>query len=167
MRSRHGPTVVVGLGTRLMGDDAIGLALLDHLREQFDLNGDVLTLDGEAWTHHLSPLVRTARRVIILAALDLTERPGTLIVLEGPAVLAHFAEHPTAPWCAVCESLDDGALHGPTPLELVAIGVQPGPVALGLDLSPSARAALEAAAMLVSERLSAWGQPCEPHLFQA
>ena len=85
MRSRHGPTVVVGLGTRLMGDDAIGLALLDHLREQFDLTGDVLTLDGEAWTTHLTPLVRSARPEV---EQGVWPAPGaTLVEIEREAIL--------------------------------------------------------------------------------
>jgi hydrogenase maturation protease len=146
-----------------MGDDSVGLALLDLVRERYELAGDVLTLDGDAWTIHMMPLIQRARRLVLLAALDLGERPGTLIVLEGAAVLRHFAEHPTAPWCNVCEALDDAELDGTGALEILAVGVQPGPAALGLELSPCARAALEAAAHLLSERLAAWGQPCEPH----
>lgn len=164
MRSRHGPTVVIGLGTRLMGDGAVGLELLDHLRDRYDIHGDVLTLDGEAWDRHLQPLVQSARRLVLLAAMDLGERPGTLIALEGRAVLEHFTEHPAPHWCQGCGSLDAADLVGRGEQDLVAIGIQPGPIALGLDLSPGARSGLDAAARLVSERLGLWGLPCEARL---
>lgn len=161
MKSRHGPTVVIGLGTRLMGDGAAGLELLDHLREHYDIHGDVLTLDAEAWDRHLQPLLQSARRLILLVAMDLGERPGTLIALEGRAALEHITEHPAPQWCQMCSALDAADLAGRGEQELVAIGIQPGPIALGLDLSPGARSALAAAACLVTERLHQWGVPCE------
>lgn len=164
MKSGHGPTVVIGLGTRLMGDGAVGPALLDHLREQFDIHGDVLTLDGEAWDRHLPPLIASARRLILLLALDLGERPGTLVVLEGRAVMDYLAQHPSPQWCDVCAALDPSDLDGHDAGDLLAVGIQPGPVALGLELSPGAQSALDAAARLVTARLGAWGQPCEPHV---
>lgn len=162
--TRHGPTVILGLGTRLMGDGGVGLALLDHVREHYDIHGDVLTLDGEAWDRHLPPLVGTARRLILLLALDVGQRPGTLVELEGRAVMDHLAKDPPPQWCQVCGTLEGATLAGRDATDVVAIGVQPGPVALGLELSPAAESAVDAAAHLVTSRLAAWGVPCEPRV---
>jgi hydrogenase maturation protease len=163
MGTRRGPTVVVGLGNTLMGDDGIGLALLQYLRENFDIPGDVLLFDGSAWGASLLPLLADAQRLVFLDAIDVQEVVGTPVVLEGQAVERHFAAKPAAHFADLRDRLAAGAgAELQLPEDRVAIGVQPGPIALGLDLSASARTALEGAAGLVVGRLAEWGHVCHP-----
>jgi hydrogenase maturation protease len=167
MSSKHGPTVVLGLGTPLMGDDAIGLALLERVRESFDIPGDVLLLDGGAWGLNLLPLIEGARRLLLLDALDAGAVPGTPIVLESSAVTRQFAAKRAPHEQGLRRVLGDAEQRGSLPVDLIAVGIQPGPIALGLELSASAGSALDAAAALVAQQLGAWGYPCTPHLVPA
>jgi len=162
MGARRGPTVVVGLGNALMGDDAVGLALLDHLREHFDIPGDVLLLDGSTMGRSLMPLLEEAQRLVFLEAIDIHEVAGTPVLLEGEAVDQHFADKRPAHFADLRDLLAQRASGLRLAAERVAVGIQPGPVALGLELSACARSGLEGAAELVVGRLAAWGHLCQP-----
>ena len=53
-------TVVIGLGNPLMGDDGVGLAALERLRDDWDMPADVELVDGGTWGMNLLPVIEDA-----------------------------------------------------------------------------------------------------------
>ncbi|HEX8723977.1 MAG TPA: hydrogenase maturation protease, partial [Gemmatimonadaceae bacterium] len=51
--------VVVGLGNPIMGDDGLGLAALERLREEWEIPAAVELVDGGTWGMTLLPLLES------------------------------------------------------------------------------------------------------------
>jgi hydrogenase maturation protease len=150
-------TAVIGLGSPLMGDDGVGLAALERLRERFAGDAGLDWIDGGTAGLALLPALESARRVLLLDAIDAGAAPGTLVELAGEALPRRIAAKLSPHQVDVAELLALAALRGSGPEELVAIGVQPERVALGVGLSRPVAAALAGVVEGASARLRAWG----------
>lgn len=150
-------TAVIGLGSPLMGDDGVGLAALARLRERFGADPGVDWIDGGTAGLALLPALESARRVLLLDAIDAGAAPGTLVERAGDALPRRLAVKLSPHQVDVGELLALAALRGAEPAELVAIGVQPERVALGVGLSASVAGALAGVVESASRRLRAWG----------
>ncbi len=84
------PTLVLGCGNRLFGDDGFGPAVADYLVAQYDIPDDVYIADAGTgvrnllFTLCLSP--RRPRRIVIIDAMDRGKSPGTIFELPLGAV---------------------------------------------------------------------------------
>lgn len=150
-------TAVIGLGSPLMRDDGVGLAALARLRERFAGDACVEWIDGGTAGLALLPALEDARRVLLLDAIDAGAVPGTLVELAGEALPRRLAVKLSPHQVDVAELLAVAALRGREPAELVAFGVQPGSVELGVGLSAPVADALGALVEGASARLRAWG----------
>jgi hydrogenase maturation protease len=150
-------TVVVGLGSPLMGDDGAGLAALARLRERFAGDAGLDWIDGGTAGLALLPALESAQRVLLLDAIDAGAAPGTLVELAGEALPRRLAAKLSPHQVDLAELLALAALRGCEPAELVAIGVQPERVALGVGLSEPVAAALPGVVEGACAQLRAWG----------
>jgi hydrogenase maturation protease len=149
-----GPILVLGIGNVLLGDDGIGVHVvgaLERLAERglVRLPPDARLVDGGTLGLALLPLVWTARAVVLVDAVELGRAPGAVEVLDGEA-LGGVAARQVAPLpvgvddIVAAARLTDGA-----PDAIVLVGVQPGEIAPGIELSRAVRAAVPAAAEAV------------------
>ncbi len=153
--SSGGSTLVLGLGNPLMGDDGAGLAALARLREEWRFAAGVELVDGGTWGMNLLPLIETAGRLVLLDAIDTRSPPGTLTVLARDELPRYFAHKISPHQIDLREVLALAELRGRLPLEVVALGVQPGVIEMREGLSPPVAAAIpkmvRAAAGLLAE----------------
>jgi hydrogenase maturation protease len=155
--SEAGATAVIGLGSPLMGDDAVGLAALERLRARFAGDSSLTWIDGGTGGLALLPALESAQRVLLLDAIDADAAPGTLVELAGAELPRRLAAKLSPHQVDVGELLALAALRGTEPAELVAIGVQPARVELGVGLSAAVATALAGLVEGASARLRAWG----------
>lgn len=153
-------TLVIGLGNPLMGDDGLGVAALELLREEWDLPVEVELVDGGTWGMNLLPLVESARRLILVDAIRGGAKPGTLTVLERSELPRYFALKLSPHQIDLREILALAELRGLLPEHLVAIGIEPERVEMEMGLSPRVRAGLAKVTDLVVGRLEASGHVC-------
>ncbi len=153
-------TVVVGLGTPERGDAGIGLAILECLRDTFDVPDGVLLLNGTS--RYLLKAIAGARRLLILDAIEGDEAPGTSVRLTGVEVHQYldlkFAPHQVQ----VRAALAAADLRRRLPEQLVAIGMQPKPARPGARMSAAALQGVDRAAALAAQQLEEWGFACQP-----
>lgn len=154
---RAGPTVVIGLGNPYRGDDGIGLAVLDCLRDSYDLPAEVLLIEGADWGMNFLPLVEEAQQLLLLDAIEMGEPPGTPIRLAGLEVPQHFDRKLSPHQADIRDLLQAADMRGRLPPDLVAIGVEPMPGRIGQRLSHEALMGIERAAAMAAEQLEAWG----------
>ena len=150
-------TVVVGLGSPLMGDDGVGLVALERLRAEFASDPSLEWVDGGTAGLALLPVLESARRVLLLDAIDAGTEPGTRIEIEGPDLPRRLTTKLSPHQVDVGELLALSALREQEPAVLVALGVQPECVALGVGLSAPVSSALEGLVADAGARLRAWG----------
>lgn len=161
------PVLVLGLGNLLLRDDGVGLRVLAGLQQRCGGDGRVDFVDGGTQGLALLPLFEGRRAVLMLDAVGHGAPPGTVHRVDDA-----FARAPKGNAGA------DGGAHqmnagdlllaarllGTVPARAAVVGVEPGVVRTGLELTPEVEAAVPAAtaaaAVLLGELLAAEGMPC-------
>ncbi len=150
-------TVVVGLGSPLMGDDGLGLVALERLRAEFLPDPSLEWVDGGTAGLALLPVLESARRVLLLDAIDSGSAPGTRIEIDGHDLPRRLAAKLSPHQVDVAELLALSALRATEPSVLIAFGLQPECVEFGVGLSAPVSAALDGLVADAAARLRAWG----------
>jgi hydrogenase maturation protease len=136
--------LVLGLGNPLLGDDGVGLRLLEELsRDARRWRGVVELVDGG--TQGLALLGWVSRRpaVVVLDAIELGADPGTVHVLRADDLARLRASRSgTAHEGGALELLAMARLLGEAPGEVMVVGVEPGVVGTGIGLTPAVEQAL-------------------------
>lgn len=150
------PTLVIGLGNPLMGDDGIGLIVLDHLAAQA-FAPPVEFVDGGTWGLALLPDVERAGALLLLDAVQGAGEPGTVYVLDSQDIPRFLAAKVSPHQVDVRELLALADLRGELPTKLRVVGVQPAAVDYGDGLSPAVSAAVERMVAAACDVLAGWG----------
>ncbi len=155
-------TVVIGLGSPLMGDDGLGLVALEHLRTDWRFDPPLSLVDGGTWGMNLLHEIEDAERVLLVDAINADRPPGALIVLEREDLPRFFAMKLSPHQIDMKEVLAVAELRGTLPDETVAIGLQPERVELSTELSEAVRDGVTSLLARIIRQLEAWGHRAEP-----
>lgn len=142
LRARlRGGVVVMGIGNPLRGDDAVGSVVARALRGGLSpASGSVppvTVLDAEeipeSW---VGPAVAAGPDVVLLIdAVELGAAPGSAALLEAAELGRDACFTHRTPLGPVADYLERA-----TGAEVLLLGIQPGPVRWGEELSPELRA---------------------------
>jgi hydrogenase maturation protease len=153
--------VVLGLGNRLETDEALGALVIERLQVDPTLLGDVPDLasvdlvDGGTVGLGLLPRLMDLDGLLVVDAITAQAEPGTLIDLDGAALIRHdlvMSVHDLG----AGELL--GALHvlEAWPRRVRVIGLEPKAIELGLELTEPVAAGLPGLIRAVGAYLEAW-----------
>jgi len=160
--------LVLGLGNPVMADDGAGLEALERLRAGFQVPAHVELADGGTWGMRLLPLLEDHPRVLFLDAISAGREPGSLVRLEGEAIPRMLGVGKLSPHQVDLQDvLAAAALRGRLPRDMVALGIQPAVVEMGVGLTPAVAAAVDPLVERAREVLAAWGAPCTPRAVPA
>jgi len=148
------PTVVLGLGNPLMGDEGIGVVLIERLAESADKYPGVDFIDagtgGLSVLHH----IEDRRKAIFIDCAFMDEEPGTIRrftpeEVRTRKVLAHQSLHEAdlLQILAMARRLDQA------PEQVVLFGIQPEQVAPGQGLSQTLADRIDEYVRLVLQEL--------------
>lgn len=154
------PTVVIGLGNPLMGDDGLGLAVLARLRDEWDLPPEVELVDGGTWGMNLLPTIEDAGRLLLLDAVNTNSAPGTGVVIERTRIPRYLATKISPHQVDLRDVLGLAELRGTLPEHTLALGLQPERVELGDGLSAVVAARLDGLVSAAIRVLELWGHHC-------
>jgi len=151
------PVLIIGLGNILLGDEGIGVRAVEELERRYRLPPAVQILDGGTAGMELFEPMRRCSHLILLDAIQANSPPGTLIRLVNEEIRALLHTKLSTHQLALADLLALLRLRGEAPAHITLIGLVPTNLELGLDLSLSASAGLEAMVDLVSTELRALG----------
>jgi hydrogenase maturation protease len=155
--------LVLGIGNVLWADEGFGVRAVEALHAAFAFPPDVLLQDGGTLGLALYDAISSARRVLVLDAIDYRLPGGTLRVLRGDEVPAWGRAKISPHQTGFNDVLALAQLNGCAPDTIVAIGVQPVELAdFGGSLTGPVRARLAEAVALAARELAAWGYPGVP-----
>jgi hydrogenase maturation protease len=154
------PTIVIGLGNPLMGDDGLGLAALARLQEEWELPPEVEVVDGGTWGMNLLPVIEDAGRVLLIDAIHADLPAGTEVVIPRHRLPRYLATKISPHQVDMADVLALAELRGTLPEETVAIGLQPMQVELSDKLSDPLQSRLDNLVAVVVRQLRAWGHAC-------
>ncbi len=124
----------------LVGDDGLGSFVAGRLLRDFDAPDGLRIVDGGTLGLTLLPLLQDCDAAIFVDAIRSGDAPpGTLIRIEGDDVLPAVRQHLSVHQIGVADLLDAAHLTGKYPTELVLVGLVPGNLDLGTDLSAPVR----------------------------
>ena len=153
--------VVLGLGNRLQGDEALGGLVVEQLRGDPGRLGPlpdpaaVECLDGGTVGLGLLPHLCELDGLVIVDIIDAEVRPGTLLDLDGMEVLRHDTVMGVHELGAE-ERLGALLFMDALPRRIRVVGFQPEAISLGLELSPSLAQGLPALVEAIGAHLRAW-----------
>ncbi len=176
MTPRSG-VLMLGVGNVLLGDEGVGVRVAQALMgAEGDRRGSAEPADGGGQSIHpgmgpwlppgtrvvdggtlglaLLPLLSDARGVVLIDAVDLSLPPGSVAVIRGQATRSVPQPANSAHELGLATLLETARFGGQLPSQVTIVGVQPGRIAAGLELSPAVGAAVPGA--VARARREAW-----------
>lgn len=151
-------TTVLGLGNLLLSDEGVGVRVVEAAEAELGDRPGVSFLDGGTSTMELLDQLVGCEALIVVDALRGTEPPGTTLRLDGAELAAFFQRTRLSPHqLGLCDLLAALDLLDARPPELVLIGIVPGSLAHGIELTPAVAAAVGPALGLVAAELERLG----------
>jgi hydrogenase maturation protease len=149
---------VLGLGNVLMGDDAAGPWVVEHLRAEYEIGPGASLTDVGTPGLDLVPHIGGARVVILVDTVKSDGVAGELRFYRKDDILRHPPGPRTSPHDpGVKETLLYLDMAGQGPEEVFLVGIIPGRVEKGLFLTPDVAAAVPRAAEAVAAELRRLG----------
>jgi hydrogenase maturation protease len=147
--------LILGLGNPLLGDEGIGMRVVEELKG-LELPDGVVVVEGGTTGLGLIGLMEGYERVIIVDAADMGHPPGRVVRFTPLEVQLKTAEAPLSlhqigleEVLALAEALEVA------PAELVIIGIQPSQVEVGAGLSPEVERAIPQIIRIILDELDA------------
>lgn len=147
-------TTVLGIGNPLLGDEGVGLAILDALAARAPEGVELI--DGGTSGLFLLPLVERADELLVLDAVVSGAAPGTVVVLEGGQLPRLLRSRLSPHQLGLLDVLAAARLCGREPTRCTVVGVEPASVEVRWGLSEPVAAAVPDAANTAWAVLEAW-----------
>jgi hydrogenase maturation protease len=137
------PILILGLGNPLLGDEGIGVRVIEELHH-YELPDGVAVVEGGTGGLSLMSLMEGRQKVIVVDAADMGRPPGSVVRFTPEEVrlktgVGLLSLHQVG----LGEALALADALGVSPNELVIIGVQPFSMGVGERLSPRVERVVE------------------------
>jgi hydrogenase maturation protease len=152
------PLVAIGVGNVLLGDDAIGVRVIEALRTLAGSDPALLPagtrlVDGGTLGLELLGIVSESRGLVLVDAVRLGGTPGRVRVLRGDAIACVGPGADGGAAGAVGELLAMARLMAWLPRSVTLVGVEVAELDVGTQLTPAVSGALPAAVEAVRDEL--------------
>jgi hydrogenase maturation protease len=153
--------LVLGLGNRLLGDDAAGPLAIEALADEPTAGpAEIVWRDGGTLGLSLLPEIEAADALLVVDAARFDAPVGEVRRFEGAAMDAQLGGRKrSAHELALGDLLGAAALIGHLPARRALVAVQPAHTDVGLALSPEVAAAFPALCAAVRSTLTDWIGP--------
>ena len=150
-------TLILGLGNVLLTDEAVGAAVLRSLEADAASDPALTLLDGGTLSFTLAGPIGAAKQLIVVDAAAMGEPPGSVLLFEGPAMDEQLSRNAKSVHeVSLADLLDIARLTDSLPRKRALIGIEPGRVDWGSELTPAVAAAVPEAAAAVRRLLQRW-----------
>ncbi len=154
-------TLVLGLGNLVHSDDGVGIHAIGLLQKDARVPRGVVLMDGGTQGLSLIPHISGFQRLLVIDAVDVGEKPGTLVRLEGDA-LQTLPGKPSVHQLGFADLMIAMKLLGEAPEEVVVIGVQPQSTEWSAELTEPVRQSLDELLRVVFAQLETWAALPDP-----
>lgn len=152
----------MGLGNRVMTDDAAGLVALELLRSGFELPDTVDLLDGGTLGLDLLYYMEGYGRILIADCLASGRPAGEVVRVEGEEIETVFERCLSPHQMGLKDLIAVLRLQGRMPGKMTVVGIEGGDVDLGTELSAPVAAAMVPAVEEMAAVLGEWGVKVQP-----
>jgi hydrogenase maturation protease len=149
-----GQTLVLGVGNLIMSDDGFGIHVIRRLEETVSLPEEVQVLDGGTAGLDLLYYLEGLKRLIIIDAVEMQKPAGTLTRMVNDEIPAYLSIKMSPHDVGLSDMLFAAKLRDLHPEEVIVLGVQPGYVDMGLELSPEVLVQVDVVVGKIQEELA-------------
>jgi len=148
--------LVLGVGNVLLQDEGVGVAVARLLSDDpGSLPPETRVVDGGTLGLDLLPLIADSGAMVLIDAVSLGRAPGTITVLRDGEIHGALAGHVSPHQVGVSDLVAAARLMGQLPDHVTLVGIQPGTIAIGLDLTAAVAAAVPEAMAIARAELAA------------
>jgi hydrogenase maturation protease len=130
--------IILGIGNKVLSDDAAGLRVVRHIQKNYPNLDEVLVVDGSNIRYELTAVLESADNFIVVDATKLDQPPGTITTFLGSdmdTVLKSPGRN--ANEMALAEMMKIASLARQLPVNRALIAVEPKKITWGNRLSAS------------------------------
>lgn len=149
--------LVLGIGNLLLGDEAIGVRIVEALEQRYLLPPHVEVLDGGTSGMDLMDVMANRDHLIVADAVLTGDEPGSVVVLRDDEIPAMFTRKVSPHQLGLADVLMALRLTDEFPARLTLVGVVPQTLEPGIALSPVVRQAIEPALQQIMATLHSEG----------
>ena len=148
------PVLVLGLGNPLRGDDGVGPAVIEALR-QVELPPEVELMDGGTAGLGLLTAISGRRHLLVVDAAEMGRPPGTVEVFSPREGALEKSEDSLSPHqLGLAEVLEVAGRLELAPQTVKIFAVQPDRLDWGQELGPAVRNSLSQVVSAIREELN-------------
>lgn len=148
-------TLVLGLGNILLGDEGVGVRVIERLQDRYQFPEGVRAMDGGTLGLDLLPYLTGTSRLLVVDAIQAGQPPGTLLRLVGNEIPVFLDASKVSPHQdGLQDLLAVATLSGCLPEEVVLWGVQIESLRVSLELSPDVAAQVDALVEIIAGELN-------------
>lgn len=148
---------IVGVGNVLLQDEGVGVHAIEKLRERFEFPEDVAVIDGGTMGLDLLPFIENTDKLLLIDAIDLKKKPGTIGIIEDKDIPAVIKTKISPHQIGLSDLLSVMRLLEKEPESITVIGIQPGSIQTGTELSAEVRQNLDDLISVIIDKLKQWG----------
>ncbi len=154
----HGGVVVLGIGNLLLGDDGVGIRLIEKLRDD-PAYANLNFVDGGTLSFSLLGLIENADALLVADSAELDAAAGTVRVFRDEAMDRFLASsrRRSVHEVGLCDLLDMARLRDCLPRKRALLCVQPEMIEWNESLSDPVSEAMNVALGQAGTVLHAWG----------
>jgi len=136
--------LVLGIGNSLLADEGVGVVAMQQLESRFAAREDMEFVDGGTLSFTLAVPISECEALLVIDAAELGAAPGTVRSFEGEEMDRFLGENrkSSVHEVGLMDLRAISLLTGFWPQHRALIGVQPGFVGWGEELTPAVDAAL-------------------------
>lgn len=136
--------LVLGIGNSLLADEGVGVVAMRQLESRFAAREDMEFVDGGTLSFTLAVPISECEALLVIDAAELGAAPGTVRSFEGEEMDRFLGENrkSSVHEVGLMDLRAISLLTGFWPQHRALIGVQPGFVGWGEELTPAVDAAL-------------------------
>ncbi len=148
---------VLGVGNILLGDEGVGVRVVERLERDYRFPPGVSLIDGGTSGMEMLEDLEGLDKLIMVDAVRAGLAPATPLKLVGNQVPVFFKTKLSPHQVGLSDVLATLALTGNAPGEAVIVGIEPVSLELSLALSPEVEAKLPELVGMVLDELRAAG----------
>jgi len=135
--------LILGVGNVLLGDEGIGIRVVEELENRFSFPEEVMLLDGGTAGIELLRYIEGRDLLILIDAMRADLTPGTVFKVEGEDVAKRFMIKISPHQIGLSDLLAAAILTDQMPKQIILFGVEPERLETGITLSKVVEASLE------------------------
>ena len=152
--------LLLGIGNILLRDEGIGVHTVNKIKERYTFEPEIDIIDGGTKGLDLLPLFEGRKKVLIVDAVDWGNKPGSISILRNGEIPARLHSKLSVHHIGLGEVLLAAQMLNIMPEEICLVGIQPGSIDTGIDMTPEVNSKMEDLISTVIDILRDWGVKC-------